>query len=157
MYLNGALVSNIVLDTSAVATDTIDYVTTDQSGLTSTSTRHVKIDAVRRGPFTGTLFHQPRFRTLVARLGAAMPDRSDEYRHAAAKCVAIARTTSDPDTRTKLLTMAQKWHDMANGSATDFNAILREFNDQQMSKPVMQQQQQIQPKKKEDERPPDRD
>jgi hypothetical protein len=28
-YLNGALVSNIVLDTSEVATDTIDYVAAD--------------------------------------------------------------------------------------------------------------------------------
>ena len=29
----------------------------------------------------------------------------------------------------------------------DFDAIVREFNDQQMSKPVLQQQQQIQPRK----------
>ncbi len=33
-FLNGTLVSNIVLDTSSVATDTIDYVATDQTGLT---------------------------------------------------------------------------------------------------------------------------
>jgi hypothetical protein len=45
-YLNGALVSNTVLDTSAVATDTIDYVVTDQTGLTSTSMRTVIIDPV---------------------------------------------------------------------------------------------------------------
>jgi hypothetical protein len=38
-YLNGILVSNIVLDTSAATTDTIDYVATDQTGLTSASTR----------------------------------------------------------------------------------------------------------------------
>ncbi len=44
-YLNGALVSNIVLDTSAPATDTIDYVATDANGLTSTSTRTVYVDA----------------------------------------------------------------------------------------------------------------
>jgi hypothetical protein len=30
-FLNGALVSNIVLDTSVEATDTIDYVAADQS------------------------------------------------------------------------------------------------------------------------------
>ena len=41
--VNGALVSNIVLDTSAAATDTIDYVVTDSQGLTSTSTRIVII------------------------------------------------------------------------------------------------------------------
>ena len=43
-FLNGALVSNIVLDTSAVATDTIDYVATDGQGLTSTSTRTVVVE-----------------------------------------------------------------------------------------------------------------
>jgi uncharacterized protein (UPF0261 family) len=44
-FLNGALVSNIVLDTTKAATDTIDYVVADQSGLTSTSTRTVLIQA----------------------------------------------------------------------------------------------------------------
>jgi hypothetical protein len=34
-FLNGALVSNIVIDTSQVATDTIDYVDTDTDGLTA--------------------------------------------------------------------------------------------------------------------------
>jgi hypothetical protein len=33
-FLNGTLVSNIVLDTSHVATDTIDFVATDGAGLT---------------------------------------------------------------------------------------------------------------------------
>jgi hypothetical protein len=79
-----------------------------------------------------------------------MPDRSDEFRRAAANCVAIARTTDDPVTRLSLLTMAQRWYDLANGPAVNFDAIVREFNDRQMSdtsKPVMQQQQ-IQPPKK---------
>ena len=44
-YLNGALTSNIVIDTSQAATDTVDYVATDQSGLTSTSTRTIIIEA----------------------------------------------------------------------------------------------------------------
>jgi hypothetical protein len=44
-FLNGTLVSNIVIDTSQVATDTIDYVATDQNGLTATSTRTVLIEA----------------------------------------------------------------------------------------------------------------
>jgi hypothetical protein len=43
-FLNGALVSDIVLDTSAVATDTIDYVLTDPTGLTATSTRTILIE-----------------------------------------------------------------------------------------------------------------
>jgi hypothetical protein len=44
-FLDGALVSNIIIDTSQVATDTIDYVATDTWGNTSTSTRTVLIDA----------------------------------------------------------------------------------------------------------------
>jgi hypothetical protein len=44
-FLNGMLVSDIVLDTTQAATDTIDYAATDGAGLTSTSTRTVIIDA----------------------------------------------------------------------------------------------------------------
>jgi hypothetical protein len=44
-FANGALVSNIVIDTSAVATDTIDYVATDTWGNTATSTRDVIVEA----------------------------------------------------------------------------------------------------------------
>ena len=42
-FLDGALVSNIVLDTTQMATDTIDYVATDTWGNTATSTRTVII------------------------------------------------------------------------------------------------------------------
>jgi hypothetical protein len=38
-------VSNIVLDTTSQATDTIDYVATDSAGLTATSTRTVLIES----------------------------------------------------------------------------------------------------------------
>jgi hypothetical protein len=44
-FLNGALVSNIVIDTPATATDTIDYVATDTAGNTATSTRTVVVEA----------------------------------------------------------------------------------------------------------------
>ena len=44
-FLNGMLVSNIVIDTSEVATDTIDYVATDTDRLTATSTRTVLIES----------------------------------------------------------------------------------------------------------------
>jgi len=44
-FVNGAPMNPIQLDTSAAATDTIDYAATDQSGLTSTSTRIVIIEA----------------------------------------------------------------------------------------------------------------
>jgi len=49
-FLNRTLTSNIVIDTSAAATDTIDYVATDQNGLTSTSTRTVIIQAATSSP-----------------------------------------------------------------------------------------------------------
>jgi hypothetical protein len=44
-FLNGTLVSNIAIDTSQVAADTIDYVATDNNDLTSTSTRTVITEA----------------------------------------------------------------------------------------------------------------
>jgi hypothetical protein len=43
-YLNGIETSPVEIDTSAAATDTIDYAVTDQNGLTSTSTRTVIIE-----------------------------------------------------------------------------------------------------------------
>jgi hypothetical protein len=45
-FLNGTLVSSIAIDTSQVATDTIDYVATDTDDLTATSTRTVIIEPV---------------------------------------------------------------------------------------------------------------
>ena len=45
-FLDGALVSDIIIDTTQVATDTIDYVATDTWGNTSTSTRTVIIEPV---------------------------------------------------------------------------------------------------------------
>jgi hypothetical protein len=84
----------------------------------------------------------------------AMSDRSYEFRKAANECLELARNTTDATTRVSLLTMAQKWFDLANGPARGdrLNTILRDFNDDQMSsrtgsKPVLQQQQQVQPKK----------
>jgi hypothetical protein len=44
-FLNGTLVSNIVIDTSQVATDTIDYVATT-AGNTARTTRTVIIESV---------------------------------------------------------------------------------------------------------------
>ena len=44
-FLDGAFVSNIVIDTTQVATDTIDYVATDTAGNTATSTRTVIVES----------------------------------------------------------------------------------------------------------------
>ena len=87
-----------------------------------------------------------------------MADRADELRATAAECLALSRSTIDPQTRTALLTMAQKLFDMASDDPRAFEAVVQEFNDQQMlpvrmkaqSQPTMQQQQQIQPKKEEE-------
>jgi Domain of unknown function (DUF5011) len=44
-YINGSPMNPVQIDTSALATDTIDYIATDQSGLTSTTTRTVIVEA----------------------------------------------------------------------------------------------------------------
>ena len=49
-FLNGALVSDIVLDTSTTTTHTIDYVATDTWGNTATATRSVIIEPARPAP-----------------------------------------------------------------------------------------------------------
>jgi hypothetical protein len=51
-FLHGALLSYIVLDTSQIATDTIDNVATDSSRLTSTSTRTVIVEPTALAPST---------------------------------------------------------------------------------------------------------
>ena len=79
-----------------------------------------------------------------------MSDQAREFRRTAAECLALARTTMDPNARAALIIMAQRLHDLANPPPIDFDAIVQGFNDQQMApggpKPVMQQQQQAQPK-----------
>jgi hypothetical protein len=53
-YLNGTLTAPLTVDTSEPATDTIDYVATDQNGLTATSTRTVIIQAADDGSGAAT-------------------------------------------------------------------------------------------------------
>lgn len=45
-FVNGTLASNIAVDTTKAGTSTVEYVVTDQSGLTSTSTRTVVIQPI---------------------------------------------------------------------------------------------------------------
>lgn len=79
-----------------------------------------------------------------------MADRKDELKETAAQCLALAHSTTDPRTRTALLTMAQKLYHRASKPADDYEAVQREFNDRQMlPQSAAQQQQQIQPKKAE--------
>jgi hypothetical protein len=49
-FVNGAAMSPIEIDTSQAATDTVQYVATDQNGLTSTSTRTVIIETPSSAP-----------------------------------------------------------------------------------------------------------
>ena len=89
-------------------------------------------------------------------MAPVLSDQSEELKRRAADCLALARATSDPYTRLSLLTMAQRLHTMANGSAVEFDSILRSFNDEQLmcpsdGKPVTQQQQQQIQSKKDDE------
>jgi hypothetical protein len=55
-------------------------------------------------------------------------------RKAAAECIALARTTSDPDTKQILLTRAQEWLKLAYSEHdSEFVRLLAEFNKRQMS------------------------
>ena len=54
-------------------------------------------------------------------------------RRAAAECVALARITSDPDTKEILLTRAQEWLKLAYSEhVAEFDGLLAEFNENQM-------------------------
>ena len=54
-------------------------------------------------------------------------------RRAAAECIALARITSDPETKQTLLTRAQEWLKLAySNHADEFDRLLGEFNEQQM-------------------------
>ncbi len=53
-FVNGTPMNPVQIDTSQVATDTIDYVATDQTGLTSTSTRTVIIEPAGQGSSSDT-------------------------------------------------------------------------------------------------------
>ena len=64
-----------------------------------------------------------------------MTNRADECRKLAEKCMALARTAGDPAARATLLTMAQRWYELAQEAPSDLNTILQEFNDQQMQPP----------------------
>ena len=69
-FLNGKLVSDIVIDTSTTATDTIDYVATDTAGNTATSSKTKLIVCAPEFPipFTVARAGQPT-RQLAGRAG----------------------------------------------------------------------------------------
>jgi hypothetical protein len=55
-------------------------------------------------------------------------------RRAAAECIDLARTTTDPETKQVLLTRAQEWLKLAYSEHdAELDHLLTEFNSQQMS------------------------
>jgi hypothetical protein len=60
----------------------------------------------------------------------------EQIRQAAADCLDIAQTTTDQNARTRLLTLAQKFMELAIGTPSDhvLTRLLDEFNDAQMLK-----------------------
>jgi hypothetical protein len=76
-----------------------------------------------------------------------MTDRPDELKETAARCLALAHSTTDPRTRAALLTIALKLYDRATKPADDYEAAQREFNEAQMLPRSGMQQRQMQPKK----------
>jgi hypothetical protein len=61
-FLNGMLVSITMFNASEIATDTIDYVATDEDGLTATSTRTVIIEPAAEATTSATSAHwRPAF------------------------------------------------------------------------------------------------
>jgi hypothetical protein len=65
---------------------------------------------------------------------AMQVDRLSVSRRAAAQCLDLALRTQDPNMRTSLLAMAQRWLEFSSEElgAGLFHDLLQEFNDQQM-------------------------
>jgi hypothetical protein len=56
---------------------------------------------------------------MPAILSDFLHSRSAKFRKAAADCLSLVRTTTDPTTRAVLLVMAQRWLDQATPLADD--------------------------------------
>ncbi len=61
-----------------------------------------------------------------------MAGDEEKFREAAANCLALARTTCDSATRIGLLTLAQKWLDLATSryGRAAFLALIQDVEDQ---------------------------
>jgi hypothetical protein len=60
----------------------------------------------------------------------------NSYRQAAAECLEIAGTTTDPEARIRLVVLASKFLDLASkpGEYDPLRVLIDEFNDGQMRK-----------------------
>ena len=68
--------------------------------------------------------------------------QEQQYRLAAAECLEEAKRSSDPETRTKLLIIAQKWLELANAvfakhspfAKQPIEGLIEDTDDQQLKK-----------------------
>ena len=52
-----------------------------------------------------------------------MENRTEELRSLAGQCIALLRTTTDPQVRASLVLMAQRFHQLATSPQRDFNSV----------------------------------
>jgi hypothetical protein len=81
-----------------------------------------------------------------------MPDRSEDLRREAARCLDAAERSTDPSSRDKLIRLADKFLELAKSAKADFDPVLEAVTHmaKEASDLVVQQQQQVQPPKKEE-------
>ena len=81
-----------------------------------------------------------------------MPDRSEDLRREAARCLEAAERSTDPSSRDELIRLAHTFLELANSAKADFAPVMEAVSTtmKEASEPVVQQQQQVQPPKKED-------
>jgi hypothetical protein len=81
-----------------------------------------------------------------------MPDRSEDLRREAARCLDAAERSTYPSSRDKLIRLADKFLELAKSAKADFDPVLEAVTHmaKEASDLVVQQQQQVQPPKKEE-------
>jgi hypothetical protein len=80
-----------------------------------------------------------------------MPDRRETFRKEAARCLEAAKQSKDENSRAGLVRLAAKFLELAGQPRIDFDALVADYNAQQMMpaarpEPVAQQRKQVQPK-----------
>jgi hypothetical protein len=80
-----------------------------------------------------------------------MPDRSEDLRREAARCLEAAERSTDPHSPGELIRLADKFLELAKSAKSDFAPVMAAVTDmmKEASEPVVQQHQ-VQPPKKEE-------
>jgi hypothetical protein len=73
-------------------------------------------------------------------------DRAEALRREALWCLEQARTAKTEQRRNELITLAARFHDLANSTGA-YSGIIPSLDDASPNQPITQQQQQAQPKK----------